>query len=421
MSLFQTLLTALGELAMHKFRSGLATLGVVFGVASVIAMLSIGEGARRQTLERIAILGLDNVILRTIKPPYVVSNDQQQESRVSRYGLTRSDLEHFRTTFAGLRYAVATRNARQEIRPGPGRPPLDLLVLATEPEYLLVTRSKMIRGRFLNASDGESKRMVCVLGVDAARKIFTFAEPIGQSLHVGADYYEVVGLLKNAANLKEAGGDDVNNIIFIPLPTARARYGDLSLQRGTGTFEIANIELDSIMLQLADEDDVAGTARRLQGYVKLAHARKDAELLVPRELMEQKAATQRIFTVVMASIASISLVVGGIGVMNIMLANVSDRRREIGTRRALGARRLDIVRQFLLEASALTTLGGAVGIALGYGLARGISSWAEWPVTITPESIFLGLAVSCLSGLIFGYWPAHQAARVNPIEALRAG
>jgi putative ABC transport system permease protein len=420
MTFFETLATALRELALHKFRSGLAALGVIFGVASVMAMLSIGEGARRQTLERIAVLGLDNVILRSAKPPRPPANSEEAQSNVLRYGLTRADVAHLRATFVGLRYAVGVRVLRREIRPGSGRPPLDLSILATEPDYLHVTRSAVTRGRFLLHSDNRTQRMVCVLGVDAARKIFAFADPIGQTVNIGGDWFEVVGLLRNAANLKDAGGDDINHAVFIPLATSQGRYGDLAVQNGAGSYDVSNVELDAIALQLVDEDDVAATARRVQTYLRLTHPRNDYGLLVPLELMEQKAATQRIFTVVMGSIASISLLVGGIGIMNIMLANVSDRRREIGTRRALGARRLDIIRQFLLEAAALTTLGGLFGVGIGYGLSRGVSTWADWPVVITPQSVALGLAVSCLSGILFGFWPAYQAAKVNPIEALRA-
>jgi putative ABC transport system permease protein len=423
MSLWQTLLTALRELSMHKFRSALAALGVIFGVASVMAMLSIGEGARRQSMERIAILGLDNVIVRTVKPPRMSEEAERgrSESEAAHYGILRRDVEYVRTVFPGLRRVVGSCNARREVRPTGGRPPLDLTVLATEPAYLEVTRSTLVSGRFLRASDGAERRMVCVLGVDAARKVFRFADPLGQWLRVGSDWFEVVGVLRNSANLKEAGGDDINNIVFVPLETVKSRYGDFSLQVSSGTYEVTNIELDSIVVEVEEDDAVAATARRLGNYLSNQHARRDYEVLVPRELMAQKEATQRIFTVVMGSIASISLLVGGIGIMNIMLANVSDRRREIGTRRALGARRLDIVRQFLLEAAALTTLGGAAGVALGYGLARGISAWVTWPVVIDPSSIVLGLAVSCASGVLFGFWPAWQAAKVNPIEALRAG
>lgn len=423
MSPFQTLLTALRELALHKFRSGLATLGVIFGVASVMAMLSISEGAKRQTLERIAALGIDNLILRSTRPPRTTTADPStyDEYRQSmKYGLKRDDLNHIRSTFQGIRYAVGTHDVRRETRFSNGRQAPDVKIIATEPDYLKVTRSSMQRGRFLSDWDEDNKQSVCVIGVEAARKIFAFADPMGQTISIDKDWYEVVGILRNTANLKEAGGDDINNMIFIPMSTSHARYGDLSYSFNAGASDVSSVELDSIILQMEKDEHVDPTSARVRRHLAATHPKPDYEVLVPKDLMNQKAATQRIFTVVMASIASISLLVGGIGIMNIMLANVSDRRREIGTRRALGARRIDIITQFLFEAAALTTLGGAVGVALGYVLSRSISSYADWPVTISPDAIVLGLGVSCVSGLVFGFWPAWQAAKVNPIEALRA-
>ena len=259
-----------------------------------------------------------------------------------------------------------------------------------------------------------------MIGSGAARKVFQYRHPIGESVRIGNDWYQVVGVLDNTAALRDAGGDDVNNFLFIPLATAQARYGDLSFSQGIGTYEQVKIQLDSIAIQMEDSDLVVPTAQRLENYLGKTHKLKDYELLIPIELMRQKVATQRIWTIVMVVIASISLVVGGVGIMNIMLANVTARRKEIGTRRALGARRRDIVRQFLFESATLTSLGGLVGVAGGYILARGVSHYAKWPTIVTPGSIILSFAVSCLVGLIFGLWPANEAARVSPIEALRS-
>jgi putative ABC transport system permease protein len=191
------------------------------------------------------------------------------------------------------------------------------------------------------------------------------------------------------------------------------------MHRSSGTYEYANIQLDTIALQLANPADIPATAQRLENYLAHTHKQTDYQLLVPLELLQQKQATQRIFTVVMASIAGISLLIGGIGIMNIMLANIYDRRKEIGTSRALGARRSDILRQFLFESAALTTFGGLAGVILGYALAKVISQYAQWPTIISPTAIVLGLGISSLTGILFGLWPARQAARTNPIEALR--
>jgi putative ABC transport system permease protein len=418
MDLFEALRIALLDLALHKFRSALATIGIILGVASVEAMVSISEGAKQDALNRIAVLGVDNVIARSVKPANTDAGPQQERYQ-ARYGLLRKDLRHIREQFPEVRYAVGLRNTRKRLYASNGRE-LDLSIVATEPEYLQITRSHMHRGRFLTWLDEQNKSQVCVLGQAAARKVFSFKNPMDEWVRIGADWYRVVGILENTAALRDAGGDDVNNYIFIPLATAQARYGDLSMSQSMGTYEQVNIQLDSIAVQLVDSDYVVPTAQRLETFLAKTHSRKDFELIVPQELIRQKAATQRIWTIVMVVIAGISLVVGGVGIMNIMLANVTARRKEIGTRRALGARRRDIVRQFVFEAATLTSLGGLVGVAAGYGLAKAVSHYANWPTIVTPGTIFLSLAVSCLVGIIFGLWPASEAARVSPIEALRS-
>jgi putative ABC transport system permease protein len=420
MTFAETLRIALLDLALHKFRSALATLGIIFGVASVEAMVSISQGAQSEAVERITLLGVDNIMIRSIKPVDAGSHKQENANQqILAYGLLRKDLEHFRLTMP-TDYAVGSRNMRTTLYTPTGHE-MDLAVIATEPEYLALTRSQISRGRFLSQVDMDLRARVAVLGTEAARKIFGYEEPLGQSVKVGKEFYRVEGILDNAAALKDAGGDDINNQVFIPLTTAQAIFGDTSVQSSAGSSEISQIQLDAIGLRMADSELVPAAAERLENYLAQTHKQKDYQFLVPFELIRQKAATQRIFTIVMASIAGLSLLIGGIGIMNIMLANVYDRRKEIGTRRALGARRGDIMSQFVLEASALTTCGGMVGVAVGYGLAKAISVYAGWPTVISPMAIVLGLAMSSLVGIVFGLWPARQAARTNPIEALRAG
>jgi putative ABC transport system permease protein len=420
MNLFEVIRVALLDLALHKFRSALATVGIVFGVASVMTMISISKGAEHETLARIERLGVDNVILRSVKPSQTGERAPNAEDRFeNQYGLMRRDLDHIRQTFTHVRYAVGMRNLRTNLYTPNGRQ-LDLTVIATEPDYLHITRSEIARGRFLSPMDQQNHAKICVVGHDAARKLFLFNDPLDQTIRIAGDWYTVVGILDNSAAIKDAGGDDLNNQVFIPLATARSRYGDVSRTYSVGQNEIVRIQLDAIALQMEDSDLVTVASTRLAAYLQKTHPRKDYELMIPLELMRQKVATQRIFTVVMASIASISLLIGGIGIMNIMLANVYDRRKEIGMRRALGARRRDITRQFLFEAATLTSLGGLAGVALGYALANGISRYVHWPTAISPATVILSLTVSCLVGLIFGLWPARQASRVNPIEALRS-
>jgi putative ABC transport system permease protein len=423
MDFFETIRTALLDLATRKFRSALATLGIMFAVASVLAMISISDGARRETLNRIALLGVDNIILRTVKPPkpeIAPNANQQPRQYINDYGLKRRDLSHIRDTFALVRHAIGVKNARQSVYSKTISRKLDLPVLATEPDYLKVTRSRLLRGRFLNDADLAEKINVCVIGSRAAQKVFAWIEPVGESLRIGDDWYTVVGVIHNDAAARDAGGDDIANAVFIPFTTAMMRYGDVNVQQEAGSTEVSKIELDAIYVQLEDQAAVEPTAQRLAHYMSINRQKQDYELVVPLELMNQSAATQRIFTIVMASIAGISLLIGGIGIMNIMLANVSERRKEIGTRRALGARRLDIVRQFLVESATLTTLGGLVGLALGYALSRAVANYAGWPTYIAPFTVGLSLSVSIVSGLLFGLWPAWVAANTNPIEALRS-
>jgi len=420
LNLYEFLRTALIDLSRHKFRSALAALGIIFGVASVEGMLSISEGARVETMARIAVLGVDNILVRSIKPPKADGKEPSKGRQyIAEFGLLRKDLVHIRETFPAVHRTVGTRDVRMNLFSTGGRE-LDLRVMATEPEYLDITRSSVLRGRFLTSEDAEHCNTVCILGAEAARKLFGFSDPLAGSVRVGEDWYKVVGILENRAALRAAGGDDINKYVFIPLATAVARYGDVSNTYEAGSFTSVRVELDGISLQMADTEDVLPTAKRIENYLGKAHKQKDYELLVPMELIRQKAATQRVFTIIMASIASISLLVGGIGIMNIMLANVYDRRKEIGVRRALGARRADIMRQFVLQAAALTTLGGLAGTGVGYGLARGVSHYAGWPTAFTAEGVVLGVGVSILVGLLFGLWPAWQAARLDPVQTLRA-
>ena len=419
MNLVQPIFTAWRDLMLHKFRTALATLGVIFGVSSVVAMLSISEGARRQSLENIAALGVDNITVVSVKPTKLKKAQGGERGGLFNYGLTRQDLEHIRNTFTGVRNAVGMRDMRSQLFSSTGNE-LDVRVITTEPEFLNVTRSGIRRGRFLTWMDQEHRKTVCVLGRDAARQLFRYEDPMGREVKLSGHWYRVVGVLENTASLKVAGGADINSYIFVPLRTAQVLGGDVSVTRKPGGYEAFKLELDGILLQADSVSSVEAIARRLRNFLTRTHRDPDYEMMVPLELIRSAAKSQRIFSIVMASIAGISLLVGGIGIMNIMLANVTERRREIGTRRALGARRIDIILQFLIESATLTGLGGLSGVALGYALSEAVGRYAGWPVCVTPLSVILGMVVSCVVGVIFGLWPAYQAARVRPIEALRS-
>jgi putative ABC transport system permease protein len=434
MNLWDIAWLALRDLSLHKFRSALATLGIILGVSSVVGMLSISEGARREAIEGIERLGIDNILLRSVKPS---AADQSavaggKKRTVFEYGLLRRDRDHIRRTYDGMRWTVGVRDMRKNLY-APGGTQLDLRVMATEPEYLQITRSSIERGRFLEWLDAAEVQKVCVLGSEAARKLFAFQNPLGSWVRIGSDWFRVVGILQNRAAVKAGGGEDINRYVFIPLATAERLYGTQSIQTdagapGTGTrsrgpiapIKTTRVEFDSIVIRMDDTNTVPATAARLSCYLSKTHKLRDYEIIVPMELMRQKEATLRTFAIVMAAIAGISLLVGGIGIMNIMLANVRERTREIGTRRALGARRAEIMRQFLIEAGVLTTLGGVAGVVFGYGLARIVTHYAQWPTVVTTTSLILGVGVSTAVGIASGLWPARQAAAIDPIEALRS-
>jgi putative ABC transport system permease protein len=418
MGLLQTLRLALLDLSLHKFRSALAALGIIFGVASVVAMISISEGARQAELARYAAMGVDNIILRSIRPSAAEFEKAGQDARS--YGLLRRDLAHVRNTFSGVRYLVGLRNIRKKLYSRTGKS-LDLTVLATDPDFLRIVRASMQgarsprpdgrRHRFITDTDNTGRKRVCVLGANAARSLFAYRDPLKQVVRIEGDPYRCIGVIEPIGTVMGGWQFDVDNCVIIPLQT-----GDIYGSAAWG----ASVQLDAIGMQMEFEEYVPDTADRLVNYLGKRHKTTDYEIYVPLALLQQKEETQNTWALVMGIIAGISLLVGGIGIMNIMLSNVSDRRKEIGTRRALGARRRDILRQFVIEAAVLTGLGGLMGVVVGYAIAAGITYFVEWPTEVPRWAIGLSVSVSCLTGLIFGYWPARQAARVRPIEALRS-
>src|SRR5687768_4117157 len=274
MNIFEALRTALLDLALHKFRSALATIGIILGVASVEAMVSISEGAKQETLSRIAVLGVDNVYLRSVKPSQTdVANMDQQRRYQAEYGLLRRDLEHLRQEFPMIRYAVGLKNTRKKLYAPSGKQ-IDVSIVATEPDHLHITRSKIPRGRFISHMDMETRAQVCVMGIGAARKVFSWQDPLDDWLRVGGDWFKVVGVLENEAGLRDVGGEDLNNFIFIPLATAQSRYGDQTSSQGMGSYEQAIIELDQIAIQLEHEDLVVPTATRMENFLVKTHKMK---------------------------------------------------------------------------------------------------------------------------------------------------
>ena len=412
---------SLHNLMLHKVRSILTSLGVIFGVGSVIAMLAISEGAKRSALAQIQAMGIDKIIVYSRRPPLEGRSEGSGDASVmERFGLTETDLLNVKK-MENIANVTTIFDTRQKVLSGLKR--TDLKLVGCSLEFLQDSSAQVEAGRWLSAADFKNESTVCVIGRSAKRNLFKLGDTdiIGSNLRIGDAVYKVVGIVANEYGTKypEIGGQ--NEMIFIPMTTAKSRFKDYILHREGRSFRITRVEYDMFVIQVADTSFIDNTAKRISGYLTKTHSNvKDWGMTVPFELLKQEERTRNIFTVVMGSIAGISLVVGGIGIMNIMLASVYERRKEIGTRRALGAQKADILLQFLIETVFLTTIGGAVGITLGFAIGSAITAYSGMPTFYSIWSIILSMAISSLVGVIFGTYPAYQAAQQNPITVLRS-
>ena len=406
------------SLLLHKLRSLLTTLGVLFGVSSVIAMLAIGEGASEEAQNQIRQLGSQNVILRSVKPPDdLVSN---QQTRVSNYGLTWEDYERVVDTFPWVQNAVPVRNIVQEVRFE--EHVLNPRILATTWDYRNVTGRMMHRGRFISQSDDRLVANVCVLGYEVARSLFPARQAVGQRIKIGPEYFKVVGVMYPRVALGDdpsEAGVDVTSEVLIPLTTGRRWFGDITVKIRSGSREMEDVELHEIVAAVKRPEYVAFVAAASREMLARHHHQDDYEVVVPLELLARAEETKRIFNIVLGCIAGISLLVGGIGIMNVMLATVTERTREIGIRRALGAKRRHIMLQFLVETVVLSVGGGLVGIAVGITIPALVEYYADMRTIVTLGAPILAFGISVSIGLVFGLYPAWKAANMDPVDALR--
>jgi putative ABC transport system permease protein len=387
------------SLRVHKLRSSLSILGVVFGVAAVVAMSSVGEGARRETLAQIEALGIDTV---TVKPPPAAAGEPPGS-------LPLGMADSLRRVVPGVR-AVAPLRAAELAADASGRD-ATLTVLGTTPAYADAARLELAGGRFLADLDLRDRKRVAVLGASAARALFPLGSAVGESVRLGGDWYRVTGVLRERASPRARGAAirarDLNRAAIVPLP---------SLDHGRGRPADG---VDEIVFRLETPQAVVPAAGVAQALVRRTTGGPAPDLVVPREILRQRERTQRVFNVVTGAVAAISLLVGGIGIMNIMLASVAERTREVGVRRALGARRRDVAAQFLVESSLLTVTGGVLGSALGLVGAFLIQLFAGWPTAVHPLMLLVSLLVALAIGIGFGFYPAWHAAGLDPVEALR--
>ena len=408
------------NLRVHWLRSLLMILGILLGVASVIVMLAVGEAARRHAVQQIEELGATNIIVRSVKPTEETKDSGNADDFT--YGVTTADWLRITTTIPTIRSVTPMREFRKDVRYLDHK--LEGRVVSVLPEYERMNGLKIAKGRFISALDNERYENFCVLGADTADTLFPVEDPIGRTVRIDENqYFRVIGVTEKKASSAGVGSSlnatDYNRDVYIPFGTDRVRFGPVLTYYKAGTFKRERLEISQLTIVVDRMENVKKTAEVIQGTLEQYHTRKDTELTVPLDLLERAEKTQRLFTQVLAAIASISLIVGGIGIMNIMLATVTERTREIGLRRALGAKRRDIAWQFLFETVTLTSLGGLLGIAVGIGVSYLVEWLFGFPTLLRVWSSLLAFAVSVGVGLVFGIFPALRAARLDPIEALR--
>jgi putative ABC transport system permease protein len=390
-------------------RTTLTLLGIVFGVAAVITMIGVGEGAQRTVLREISALGLQNIILDSVQPGNSSDSTKKSGRSILSYGLTKKDVAQIKASCGNASFSVA-HLVKQKVFVGSKR--IDAKTFGVAPNYFDLFDTKLERGRFISVIDNIQSKPVAVISSSVAEAIRATGQHLPTSIRIGKKYIDVIGII-------EIRGRQGDLFIMLPYNTAKNTFGSTTIKREAGNIEFTRNEIGQIVIRVNDENSIPQTTKIVRRIINTNHKQSDVEISVPLDILHSKQQTQRIFNMVLLCIAGISLLVGGIGVMNIMLAIVTERIQEIGLRRAVGARRIDILLQFLTETVVLCTLGGIIGCALGIIAIIVAAHLTGWPVIITIPAILLSLGVSWSVGLLFGITPAIRAAKMDPVTALR--
>ena len=435
----ETILLGLKSLRLHALRSVLTSLGIVLGVASVIVMVSIGEGNKQSALRAIQSLGATNVIVRSQRPPESQQVGSQRRSFVAKFGMVGADLRRLEQ-FVDAIAIIPLKSVGSEVSVGASR--LTSQTFGTIPALQDVANLKIQSGgRYLVEEDLSRRAPVAIVGSEIAKVFFPLSDPLNKKLKIDDRVFTIVGVLEPIGLAGGAGsalvGRNLNKDVHIPLTTAKLEFGDVVVRRQSGSFSGEEVEISEIYLTAHTTDDVIPMAEHVRSVMNVGHPLlRDVEIIVPWELLENVRRTTATTNILLTAIAAISLLVGGIGIMNIMLASVVERTREIGIRRAVGASRSDIATQFLIETGSLSAVGGLLGIGLGIGISVGLETWLPWILSlpflreiadvsvgletqITVWSIVVSFLVAAGTGLIFGIYPAIIASKQDPIVALR--
>jgi putative ABC transport system permease protein len=424
----------------NKMRGMLTALGVVFGVAAVIAMLAIGSGAKTFILDQMRLIGTNNIVIEHQSLDKAEADEAEEtnattaasnESKLKTWtpGMSVSDLEVIRQTVPSV--DLLSPEIIREIKAIHGGKLLDVRCVGVHNAFFTLNQLGLSRGHFFTDAHFTQRKPVCIIGKNVETKLFSGTDPLGKTIKCGNHYFTIIGVLDKRPASRETlsalGLRDLNSDIYVPLESSLIRFGDRSRmrkeylgRRGRSNRETEFQQIDRLVVRVTESKYLRSTADVLSRLLKRRHLDQvDFSIEIPELLLEQESKTQNVFNLVLAVIAGISLLVGGIGIMNIMLASVYERIKEIGLRRAIGATQRDVIIQFLYEAVLVSVTGGVLGVILGVVAANAISAAAEIPTIITWWSVLLSFGVAASIGLIFGIFPARKAALLDPIDALR--